>query len=160
MDINQAVPFIPNWGNALKTDLDNNQELNESEFASLLETHLGPELSSDIASSKFQEISSNGESISQADFYQHVIEKHRPKLDYLSETAWEELLSEADTDGDGLISQDELKAFLETKFGGTQFPQLFDAFFSSLAGEDQLISQSEFEAFQGHLNALQGIEPA
>ncbi|MFA5879094.1 MAG: EF-hand domain-containing protein [Candidatus Margulisiibacteriota bacterium] len=124
-------------------DINADGVITKEELQAYLESKLGTNFNLAMFLIFFNTLSGGDDSISADDLSKLASVNAPPPADNLSS-----LISEGDTNGDGVLSKDELQSLMESKLGSNFNQEMFDTFFSTLSGGDDTITAADIANIQ------------
>ena len=123
-----------------KGDTNGDNALTETEFQTIMQAKLGENYDETKAKNLFTKLAGGDDTISAADLQK--MNHHKPPI---QEADLDLLLSSADINGDGVITKEELQAYLEAKLGTNFNLAMFLVFFNILSGGDDSITSDDIK---------------
>ncbi len=131
----------PDFNNLISIgDTDGDGKVNEDEFQTIMKEQLGDKYDETKTKELFTKLSNGDETIDAADLANAP--HHKPPI---QSADLELLISAVDSNKDGVISKEELLAYLQNKLGANFNLAMFLTFFNILSGGDDTISANDLK---------------
>lgn len=123
-----------------KGDTNGDNTLTETEFQTIMQAKLGENYDATKAKNLFTKLAGGDDTISTSD-----LQKMQHQKPPIQNADLDSLLSAADTNGDGVITKEELQAYLQAKLGTNFNLAMFLVFFNILSGGDDSITSDDIK---------------